>query len=224
MADAEEENFVTEKVLDKRTTQTGVVEYFVKWEGFESEDNTWEPIEYLNCPDLIEAFEKKLKQNSKKSDKSEGNSKKKSSDQNNNKENKKKEKETESKGNKKDSDKGKAPEEDIVELGDTEDEEEFVVENIVEKRSGKNGKVEYLVKWKGYDSKDNTWEEKDSLDCKDLITKFEKKNGSKTKDDKRKVPEAIVDKQKRKTGKIEYLVKWKGLDEFDNSWEEAKKT
>ena len=44
------------------------------------------------------------------------------------------------------------------------DAEEYEVEFIVDKRVLK-GKVEYQVKWKGWEHDDNTWEPVGNLDC-----------------------------------------------------------
>ncbi|XP_037913515.1 uncharacterized protein LOC119653088 isoform X3 [Hermetia illucens] len=48
------QGFTVEKILDKRITAAGKIEYLLKWEG---EQNTWEPEEHLSCPNLISQFE-----------------------------------------------------------------------------------------------------------------------------------------------------------------------
>ena len=34
----------------------------------------------------------------------------------------------------------------------------YAAEKLIDRRKRKNGKIEYLVKWRGWASSDNTWE------------------------------------------------------------------
>ncbi|KAK4025420.1 chromobox protein homolog 1 [Daphnia magna] len=95
-------------------------------------------------------------------------------------------------------------------------EEKYVVEKVVDKRKRK-GAVQYLLKWKGYDESENTWEQAENMDCPDLISEFENQT-KRMKKEEEYIVEKIMDKRVRK-GKVQYLLKWKGFDHSTNTWE-----
>ena len=53
----EEEEYEVEKILDKRK-HYGKIQYLIKWKGYPLSEASWEPENYLNCPDLLEEFNK----------------------------------------------------------------------------------------------------------------------------------------------------------------------
>jgi len=116
--------------------------------------------------------------------------------------------------------------------------EEFSVEKVLNKRI-RNGKTEYLLKWKGYSDEDNTWEPEENLDCPDLISAFEtqrkpsppsvtppveaekqQKQKNITEDnrprgfDRGLEPESIIGATDA-SGELMFLMKWVGCEEAD---------
>ena len=64
----EEEEFVVEKIIDSRV-KGRKKEYFLKWKRFPDSENTWEPHDNLDCPELISDFEEKNKKKQEESKK-----------------------------------------------------------------------------------------------------------------------------------------------------------
>ena len=57
--DASDETFTVERILDKRHSSNGDLEYLVKWEGYPDSDNSWEPVALLhNARGAVRDFEK----------------------------------------------------------------------------------------------------------------------------------------------------------------------
>lgn len=57
---ADEKEWEVEKVVNQRK-KGGVKEYLIRWKGCKAADDTWEPEDGINCPELIAAFLKKNK-------------------------------------------------------------------------------------------------------------------------------------------------------------------
>ncbi|VEN47619.1 unnamed protein product [Callosobruchus maculatus] len=119
-----------------------------------------------------------------------------------------------------------------------EPQEEYIVDKIIDSRINDKGVKEYLLKWIGYDDKDNSWEPEENLDCPSLIKAFEMERANKEKernskkrkaddakrtgkDDKKNhgfdrglEPEKIIGATDS-SGSLMFLMKWEGTDEAD---------
>jgi hypothetical protein len=63
-----EQEFELEKVLDRKNSRAGVF-YLIKWKGFDSRWNSWEPAEEVGKIHLVREFERKLRKNEQKNEK-----------------------------------------------------------------------------------------------------------------------------------------------------------
>lgn len=143
--------YEVEAIINKRTTK-GKTKYLIRWKGFEESDDTWEPEETLNCPDLIRAFNKK-KGNKKEAIKIKKPAKKRKrlADYN--------------------SDEEESDDSDDSDYGAKRARMsgEYEVSKILDARITRDGKWEFFVMWKGYGPESNTWEPERNLSCTKLI-------------------------------------------------------
>lgn len=58
---------------------------------------------------------------------------------------------------------------------DSDGEKEYEVQKVLDVRTKKNGSREFLVHWKGWSSRFDSWEPEDNLNCDKLIADFDSK-------------------------------------------------
>jgi len=180
----QEEEYEVEEIVEKRIKK-GKAEYLIKWKGWSHDDDTWEPRSNLDCDKIIDDFEKKLDECQSKKSSTEKSLKKKAvedettstndNEKRKSRVNTEKVKEVDSSNNDKKLDKRGSK------VGkDKPDSEEpandLIADEIVDKRTVKGGKTEYLIKWKGKKSKDNSWEGTKAIKDKELVKAFEARN------------------------------------------------
>lgn len=56
----ENADWEVEKIIDVRFHRDKSREFLIRWKGYSSKSDTWEPEEHLNCDDLIKKFMEKL--------------------------------------------------------------------------------------------------------------------------------------------------------------------
>lgn len=54
----EDRDYEVEMILESQI-RDGQTWYFIKWKGFDETWNSWEPENFLDCPDLLEQFKKR---------------------------------------------------------------------------------------------------------------------------------------------------------------------
>ncbi|XP_067131498.1 chromobox protein homolog 1-like [Centruroides vittatus] len=151
--EGEAEEYTVEKILDKRIRH-GKVEYYLKWKGYSDADNTWEPEENLDCPDLITEFEEKRKKKAEeKKDTPEKKRKVNGTESNEGLVQKKRKKTAEEDNRPRGFDRGLDPER-IIGATDS------------------SGELMFLIKWKGSDEADLVPSRIANVKCPQVVIKF----------------------------------------------------
>lgn len=141
--------FSVEKIVADRK-KNGKTQYLVHWEGYTTEEESWENASQLDCNELIEEYLAN-KPSTEEQDKEKKVSKKRPA-------NKK------AASASSDSKKSKP--------GPVNGDNEYEVERIIEMHTSKHGTREFLVRWKGFGKEGDTWEPESHLNGTQLLEKF----------------------------------------------------
>jgi len=166
----EEEEYSVEKVLDKRIVK-GKVEYFLKWKGYPDSENTWEPHENLDCPDLIKEFEDNLKKKKEEKSTPAGPAKKKMKPSTSSpavKDNKREKKDDKDDDTPKPAKQKKVDTESVAPKGF---DRKLDPEKIIG-ATDSSGELMFLMKWKGTDEADLVPAKQANIKCPQIVIQF----------------------------------------------------
>ncbi|XP_017754388.1 PREDICTED: chromo domain-containing protein cec-4-like [Eufriesea mexicana] len=167
-----EKEYEVERIVSQRTIK-GRRQFLVRWKGYDEDSDTWEQEKDLNCLELIEEF---LAENAENEEDNKSKKLENSPKSPKNKITKIDKKSKKLKTNiKKQTENGKQITSDEEKSVVKDDQKEFEVEKIIEVRFKKNKTKEFLIRWKGFTSADDTWEPEENLNCPELIAKFMQK-------------------------------------------------
>lgn len=169
-----EKEYEVQKIVGQRTIK-GRRQFLIRWKGYDEDSDTWEQEKDLNCTELIEEYlaenaeseEDTKPKRMENSAKSPGKSKSPKLDR--------KTKKAMKPIVKKQAENGKQITAMDEEKDDKDNQKEFEVEKILEVHFKKNKTREFLIRWKGFTSADDTWEPEKNLNCPELIAKFMQK-------------------------------------------------
>nr|XP_053645525.1 M-phase phosphoprotein 8-like isoform X2 [Cherax quadricarinatus] len=154
----EPKEYEVEAVVDHRV-RGRFTEYKVRWKGFGPMDDSWLPEAELNCDNLLNKYFKTAGRNV---------------------------------------------------------EESYEVEAIMGLREVK-GRTEYKVRWKGWNSKYDSWLAEDELNCPEILKRFNATLDKLEKQEDWQVEKILEEREKK--GKKEYLIQWKDWGPKYNTWE-----
>lgn len=167
----DDEEYEVQEIIDHRKERGGKMLYRIRWKNYGPDDDTWEPEATLSCPDIIKKYKAKCEKDDEAPPAKKGKTPTKSPAA---KKGSAVKKAAGGRGRGRSAGK-KAKDEDEDEDDEEETEAEYEVEKIIDVHFKRNGEKEYLVRWKGFGAKDDTWEPADNLSCPDLIEKFNEK-------------------------------------------------
>lgn len=182
---AKEVEYEVERIIDDKT-EKGSKMYLVKWKGWPSSSNTWQSRASLACPELLKKYEESRSTPKKKTKPVErtpktitvtpkaGRGRPKASPiktavktPKSTKKTPKSAKKTTTKSAKKVAKPAKK-----AKQTEEEDEPDWEVQEINDVKYNDDGSKDFLIRWKGCNSSQDTWEPEANLSCPALINKF----------------------------------------------------